>query len=90
MPNEFKAPKVILKVTSQKGSCVLGHKVGQEFDVSRGTPEGMCPAAYNSAFPYIFALIFGAQLPWEKEKGIAHVACPDPQNPVVMEIKKEE
>ncbi len=89
MPDEHKPPKVRLRIVSQKGTCVFNHKVGQEFDVSGVTPEGMCPAAYHSAHPSIFALMFGAELPWEKEKGTAHIACPDSENPLVMEIKKE-
>ncbi len=90
MPDEHKPSKVRLKIVSQKGTCVFGHKVGQEFDVSRATPEGLCPSAYHSAYPYIFALMFGAQLPWEKEKGTARVACSDADNPVIMEVRKED
>ena len=89
MSDEHKSPKVRLRIVSQKGTCVFGHKVGQEFDVSSITPEGMCPSAYNSAHPAIFALMFGAKFPWEKEKGTAHIACSDPENPVVMEIRRK-
>ncbi len=57
--------------------------------MSKATPEGLCPGAYHSDYPAIFALKFGGQLPWEKEKGTAHIACPDPENGVIMEIKRE-
>lgn len=86
MPIEY---KVRLKIVSQKGKCAFGHAVGQEFDVSRATPEGLCPSAYHCAYPSIFALRCGGLIPWEKEEGTAHVACLDPDNPVVMKIIRE-
>ena len=88
MSEEHKARKISLEIVSQKGRCAFGHEVGQEFDVSGTTPNGLCASAYHSAYPSIFALMYGAQLPWEEE-GIAHIACPDAENPVIMEIRRE-
>lgn len=88
MPEEIKLPKITLKIVSQKGTCVFGHKVGEEFDVSRGTPEGLCPGVYHSAYPAIFALMVGGRIPWEEDKDTAHVACTDPANPVVVEVRR--
>lgn len=85
----FQMPKVVLSITSQKGTCVFNHKVGQEFDVSAATPAGLCPGAYGSALATIFALQVNGQIPWAKEDGSVHIACPDPENPVVMAIKRE-
>jgi uncharacterized repeat protein (TIGR04076 family) len=90
MTEERETPKVTLEIVSQKGECPSGHKVGQKFDVSGATPGGLCPSAYHSAYPAIFALKFGGQLPWEEEEGTAHIACPDPENPVVMKITRED
>lgn len=81
-------PRVVLKIISQKGTCAFNHHVGQEFDVSAATPAGLCPGAYNSAYSTIFALHVNGQIPWAKEDGSVHIACPDPDNPVVMEIKR--
>ncbi len=89
MSEGYKFPKITLEIISQKGTCAFGHKAGQQFDVSRATPEGLCPGAYHSAYPAIFALLVGGQPPWEKEKGTAHIACPDPFNGVVMKIRSE-
>ncbi len=89
MSDEHESRKLTLTIVSQKGSCAFGLKVGQQFDVSRATPEGLCPAAFHSAYPAIFALMFGGELPWEAEKGTAHVACPDAANPLTMEIRRE-
>ena len=88
MSEEKKECRVILKVISKKGKCAYGHEVGQEFDVTGTTPAGLCASAFHSAYPSIFALRYGAQFPWEAE-GTAHIACPDPENPVVMRIRRE-
>ncbi len=87
MSEESKFPnKVTLKIISQKGHCQYNHKAGQEFDVS-GSPAGLCPGAYNSAHPTALTMQFGGKFPWAREDGSIHIACPDPYNPVVMEIK---
>lgn len=88
MAEEYKYPKLTLKIISQKGTCAFQHQVGQEFDVSSATTNGICPSAYNAAWPSIFALMLGGQMPWEEDKEVAHVACPDPNNPVVMQIRR--
>ena len=33
---------ITIKVISQKGTCVAGHKVGDEFKCAGVTPEGLC------------------------------------------------
>jgi uncharacterized repeat protein (TIGR04076 family) len=87
--SERPTAKIRLTILSQQGTCPFNLKVGQEFDVSGATPEGMCPGAYNSALPTIFALRVNGQIPWAKADGSVHIACPDPENPVVMAIKRE-
>jgi uncharacterized repeat protein (TIGR04076 family) len=85
--------KVILKITSVKGTCAAGHKVGEEFDLSKefvlgysGNGKALCPSAFYAAFPNWRVLRFGGALPYETDKDTAQVACPDPLNPVVMEL----
>ena len=92
MPNPF---PVILKIISVKGKCNANHQVGQEFDLSKEfklgiTEDGkaLCPSAFYAAFPYWRALRFGGELPWEEDKDLAHVACPDPFNPLIMELRR--
>lgn len=87
--------KVVLKITSVKGTCAAGHKVGDEFDLSEdivlgysGGGKALCPAAFYAAFPSWRILRFGGELPWEADKDTAHVACPDPLNPLVMELRR--
>ena len=87
--------KVILKITSVQGTCAAGHKAGDVFDLSNdialGYSDGskvLCPSAFYAAFPNWRVLRFGGELPWEEDKDTAHVACPDPLNPVVMELRR--
>ena len=83
--------KIIARVASQKGSCEAGHKLGDEFVIDPAkTPAGMCLWALYTLFPFAEVLQFGGSFPWEKETGKARVACPDPDNPVVFELRRVE
>ena len=76
-------------VESVKGTCGAGHYAGQVFEIEGGLPQGFCPYAYVALYPNLRTLQFGGDLPWEK-KGTARVACPDPDNPVVFRIEREQ
>ena len=80
--------KIKIKVTSQKGKCVVGHKVGDEFETSGLTPPGMCIFAFSSILPSLTPLMFGGQFFWSKDKDVTEVVCPDGDNPVVFELKR--
>ena len=60
--------KVILKIISVKGTCAAGHKVGEEFDLSKdfalgysGSGKALCPSAFYAAFPNWRILRFGGE-----------------------------
>jgi len=76
------------RVISQKGTCEAGQKVGDEYVIGNTLPAGMCAWAFYTIFPFVTALQAGGTFPWEKDKDTAIVACPDPQNPVVFELKR--
>ena len=80
---------VIAKVISQKGTCEAGHKVGDEFVIGQSTPTGMCSWAFYTLFPFAEVLQYGGSFPWEKA-GKAVIACPDPTNSVVFELRHEQ
>jgi len=79
---------VIAKVVSQKGACSAGHKVGDEFLVGQETPAGMCSWVFYTLLPFAGVLQFGGSFPWEEDKDKTSVACPDPANPVVFELRR--
>jgi uncharacterized repeat protein (TIGR04076 family) len=80
--------KVVARVMSQKGTCALGHKVGDRFVIENYTPAGMCSWAFYTIFPFATVLQFGGSFPWEDNEGKAVVACPDSENPVVFELRR--
>lgn len=79
---------VKISVVSQKGFCSAGHKVGDKWKVKIHTPGGICIAAYEVMESNINVLKFGGAYPWNKEKDITRVVCPDPENPVVFELRR--
>jgi uncharacterized repeat protein (TIGR04076 family) len=82
--------KMIAKVISQQGTCPAGHKVGDEFEVGQTTSEGLCSWAFYTMFPFAETLQFGGTFPWEGGSEKAKVLCPDPDNPVIFELRKVE
>ena len=80
--------KVRVKVISQKGSCEMGHRVGDQWVVDYKTPEGICIFAFSSLLPSLTPLMFGGSFPWESDPDATTVACPDAQNPVVFELRR--
>lgn len=81
---------VIARVYSQRGTCSAGHRLGDEFVIGQETPSGMCSWAFCALFPFASALQSGGSFPWEKDKDKALVACPDPDNPVVFELRRAD
>ncbi len=79
---------VIAKVISKQGTCVAQHKVGDEFVIGEQTPPNLCSWAFYSLFPFALVLQFGGAFPWERDRDKATVACPDPTNPVVFELRR--
>jgi uncharacterized repeat protein (TIGR04076 family) len=89
------ASKVIMEVISAKGVCEAGHEAGETFDLggdiqlSYTNKKGaICPALFYAIYPNLRVLRFGGSLPWEEDKDVAHVACPDPFNPVVVRLRR--
>ena len=78
---------VIANVISQKGTCSAGHKIGDEFVIGQKTPPDLCSWAFYTLFPSAQVLQFGGSFPWEDDPNRTTVACPDPANPVVFELR---
>jgi uncharacterized repeat protein (TIGR04076 family) len=81
--------KVIATVKSVKGKCPNQNQVGDRIEVERGKVVGCkCPSAFNSIYPIVFAMRFGAKLPWLEDEDVAIAACPDPEHQVIFEIRR--
>ena len=79
---------VVARVISQKGICSALQKVGDEFHIGDNTPPDMCSWAFYTLFPFASVLRFGGSFPWEDDPDKTTVACPDPENPVVFELRR--
>ena len=86
---EYEDRKVLAKVVSQKGTCVAGHKDGDEFVISDMCPHNMCAWAFYTLFPFAQVLMSEGAFPWEKDADKCTVACPDPGSPVVFELSRK-
>jgi uncharacterized repeat protein (TIGR04076 family) len=85
------ATTVTAKVISQKGSCGLGHKVGDEIIFTEDGVQGkICIHALYSFLPKVFAMMFDSQFPWLDDPDVSTSACPDAYNPVVFEISRKK
>ena len=80
--------KVRVRVISQKGTCALEHKVGDQWVIDGKTPEGICLSAFDALYPNLRVLRFGGSFPWETDPDLCKVACPDAANPVVFELRR--
>ena len=80
--------EVRARVISQKGTCEGGHKLGDEFVIGEKAPPELCSWAFYSLLPFASVLQFGGSFPWEKDPDKTTVACPDPANPVVFELRR--
>jgi uncharacterized repeat protein (TIGR04076 family) len=85
---EYKGRKVLAKVISQKGTCVAGHKAGDEFIISDMCPHNMCAWAFYTLFPFAQVLMSQGAFPWESDPDKCTVACPDAGSPVVFELSR--
>lgn len=80
---------VIATVISQKGYCGAGYQEGDEIKFCGHSVEGRtCIIALYSMLPRVFALKYGAEFPWAMDTDVSLHACPDPNNPVVFEIRR--
>ena len=80
--------KVVARIVSQKGTCSLGHKVGDEFVIGDYTPAGMCSWVFYTIFPFAATLQFGGVFPWDGDPDKVVVPCPDSENQTVFELRR--
>jgi uncharacterized repeat protein (TIGR04076 family) len=77
------------KVISVKGTCGLGHKVGDVVKFTETGVEGkICIHALYSMLPAVFAMMYEARFPWLDNPDVKTHPCTDAANPVVFEITR--
>lgn len=73
-----------------RGECPFGHRRGDRWTFDGKMPGGICGSAAYVLFPLVQTLRFGATPSWSAEEGRARLCCPDPENPVVFELRRLE
>ncbi|MEN6435041.1 MAG: TIGR04076 family protein [Anaerolineaceae bacterium] len=86
-PEQF---DVIATVVSQKGLCHAGYKAGDQIAFCQNSISGapVCYSALDCLLSSVILLRYGASYPWTPD-GIVQLACPDAENPVVFELKRQ-
>jgi uncharacterized repeat protein (TIGR04076 family) len=80
---------IVARVISQKGTCGNEHKVGDEVLFTGDSVQGrICLSALYSMLPKVYAMRYGAHFPWLEDQSACSHACPDPENPVVFELRR--
>jgi len=80
--------KITAAVKSIKGECSAGHKVGDKFDLSCYSSDGLCGFFYHDLFPWISTLQFGGEYPWYEDKDTIELGCIDSYNEVTLVLKR--
>ena len=77
-------------IRNVKGTCSMGHKVGDEFEISAHNTAGLCGFFYHDLFPYIVMLQFDGGFPPEWGGGdVVQLECMDRYNAVTIELRRE-
>jgi len=75
-----------VRVAGESGMCTLGHKQGDCFTLEEHLPDGLCPLAFYSAYPYYLTLIHEGIFEWVRKGDNVKVECPRADG-IMMEIK---
>ena len=81
---------VMIRVVSQKGTCLAGHKVNDKWVAGTHTPKGLCAEAFFAIYTSIALYQRGATYNYPFDSDVCRVCCPDPWNPVVFELSRME
>ena len=81
--------RVVGTVTSLKGTCTAGHKVGDQIELSCHSSGGLCGFFYHDIFPALQMLQFGGSFPpdWG-DPDVMEVECVDKYNLLKMELRR--
>lgn len=84
---KYKVVATIVEIRGT-GKCSYGHVVGDQFEFTAKTPGGLCQFASDSLRSAVAALLYGGQFPWMENSDVTTWACPDPETPVIFELRR--
>jgi len=81
---------VTVTVKEIKGTCDVGHKVGDKIVFDGLKVHGkMCFSALATLMPTIYAFAWGSEFPWTEKSDVTTAPCPDEMNQVVFELRRD-
>lgn len=81
--------RVIGIVKSVKGTCSVGHKAGDQLELSCHSPGNICGFLYHDIFPYLVMLQFGGGFPEDwGGPDVVTLDCMDKWNTLTIELKR--
>ena len=81
--------RVVGTIKSIKGNCGAGHKVGDTFELSCYSSDGLCGFLYQGIFPCLIMLQFGGGFPPEwGDPDVVEMDCLDKWNLVTIELRR--
>jgi uncharacterized repeat protein (TIGR04076 family) len=76
------------KITELKGVCNCGHEVGDTFELSCHSADGLCGFFYHEIFPKLSVMQYGGKYPWwEEGQSVFEAECPDRKNAVTLRLE---
>ena len=87
-----KAYDITVKVLEVKGNCYIGHRIGDEWvvkGIGATTPGGICFQAFCTMELHISAMRCGGVWGWQTDPNTDRLRCPDPDNRVVFELRRQ-
>ncbi|MFH0846815.1 MAG: TIGR04076 family protein [Chloroflexota bacterium] len=90
MPHPKVGFRVIGTIKSTRGTCMMGHKVGEVIELDAHDANGLCGFFFYQLFPYILMLQFGGKFPdaWGGE--VLEFDCIDKENAVTIQLRREK
>ena len=79
--------RVIGTIKRVKGACTIGHKTGDQFELSGYSSGGLCGYFYHDIFPFIILLEYGGGFPWGNPD-VMQWECIDKANAVTIELRR--
>jgi uncharacterized repeat protein (TIGR04076 family) len=80
--------RILATVVDIKGRCTAGHEIGEKFNLSCQSTNGLCGFFYHDLFPRLAVMEFGGRFPWWDEKQTSfEYDCPDKKNLLTLRLE---
>ncbi len=80
--------KVVAKIIDAKGTCTIGMKPGDEFELSTHKCGDFCGLFYQNIAGWVQVLQLGGTFPMGADPDVQVWDCPNPQNRLKVELRR--